>query len=97
MHAAGSDEEQRPERAKRLTFGPRRWAAALFAVLFFALAVYLGVTGRSIPLAVAALIVAGLLALRASGLQRAVGEITPAEGHLRIETDFDLSDDDADA
>lgn len=77
----------------RLTRGPRHNVAILFAIATFALSVYLITTGSSWVLILAALTVFALLALRACGLQRAVGEVTPKEGHFRVETEFKLEED----
>lgn len=77
----------------RLTRGPRHNVATLFASATFALSVYLIATDSSSVVTLAALAVFALLALRACGLRRAVGEVTPNDGHVRVETEFKVDED----
>lgn len=77
----------------RFTRGPRHNAATLFASAIFTLGIYLIITDSSLVLILTALIVFALLVLRACGLQRAVGEVSPQDGHVRVETEFRVDED----
>lgn len=70
--------------------GPVRRLPLGLALLSFALLAYLVIANQGeTPVHVGLLVVFGLLALRASGLRRASGEVEPGAGHLRLETEFE--------
>jgi len=70
--------------------GPVRRLLLGLALLSFALLAYLVIANQGeTPVHVGLLVVFGLLALRASGLRRASGEVDPGAGHLRLETEFE--------
>ena len=70
--------------------GPIRLVPLGCAAVVFALLVYLLVASKgNTYIDIALIVVAGLLALRASGLKRAGAEVDPASGHYHLDTEFE--------
>ncbi|MBA2556938.1 MAG: hypothetical protein H0V12_06280 [Chloroflexi bacterium] len=85
------DRQQADKPHKRSTLAPERRVATAFAAVILAADIALIATGTgALAIQIIALIVAGLLALRAAGLRRASAEVSPTDGAVRADTEFEI-------